>query len=404
VIQERCGAENYLTRRSSAAFGDVETPSRMAPYGRTVAPLAIARLLMRAPSAICLIAMMAASPLDVVAQVAVGPFAVGLATLEVEDSIRGTSDATHVVKVWLWFPLEASGSRHTTVRSLFSESPEHFSWLYDEPVSFGADSLALSAVLDIETRAAWAAPLRSEAQHLVVVGQGVGHPAFANYGTNELLASHGFVVASTAHGWDANGLSDLENQLRDFNVALHAARARLPTLESGTVTLLAHSAGAQAAVVAAAHGFDVDALALLDPSFLGVNEAAALRSEAGWESGLSVPTLLAMSHWWRLGSQPHPNLDAAIIDSFTGPRVTMDMRFMEHPDFVTLGHLSSETLDYAGAGLEYDFAGAGRGLAMTQTTLVHFLKWVLLEDSASLDILTRGVDGLEAAGTYSFRR
>lgn len=360
---------------------------------------------MHISSIVCLAGIFAALAPQAAAQSAGGPFGVGVATRDVVDPTRSAPDSPHAVKVWLWFPVDDTGLPPATVGSFFSESPEQLDWLYDEPVSFGADSAALSSLLEFETRSAWIGPRAAEGVgQLIVIGQGVGQPAFANFGTNELLASHGFLVASTASGWSPNGRSDLDNQLSDFEVAVRTAREIFPHLALDSVAFLAHSAGAQAAALATVRGWDVAALALLDPSVLGVREAAALRSEAGWGSGIGVPTLLAMSHWWRLGAEPHPNLDTDIIDGFVGSRVTLDMRFMEHPDFVSLDHLRSETVDYAAAGLTYDFERAERGLTIVQEMLVHFFRWSLLGDAEALKLLSQGVDGVESEGEYSLRR
>ena len=336
-----------------------------------------------------------------------GPNSVGLRTVEIRDPTRSGADKLpYRTKVWLWFPIAAVSSPTSAVGSMLDEEFEvgNYDWLYREPVSLGADSTALEAILHRETGSAWSSAPPTDPRHLIVAGQGVGHPAFANFGTNELLASHGYVVAATSYGWTETGLSALENQVRDYTLAMEAADREFPSLDLNAVGLLAHSAGGLAAAITASRSENVGALVLLDPSLLGRDGAARLRRETGWNRGLEVPTLLALSHWWRLGTDQHANLESTILDDFRGPRVTMDMRFMEHPDFVTLDHLRSETLDYAGAGLLYDYARAGRGLEFVQSAALRLFDWALRGDSLALAALEAGFPSAHQDLEFEFRR
>src|SRR5256885_5333365 len=198
-----------------------------------------------------------------------GKHAVGLEVAALEDSTRPREGKPRPIQMSLWYPAEKGGQEDLTfgdyVGLLASElgpaSPEQVRTTVEEHASFLRTRAKMSEG-DIERwlarpmRAIPRAPPLATPVPLVLVAQGSGNSASDQAVLCELLASHGFAVATspspTRITGPMKGEEDIartaEDQALDLAMLAKAARER-PFVAKGPAALVAHSFGARSALL-----------------------------------------------------------------------------------------------------------------------------------------------------------
>src|SRR5437868_3739916 len=198
-----------------------------------------------------------------------GKHAVGLEVAALEDSTRPREGKPRPIQMSLWYPAEKGGQEDLTfgdyVTLLASElgpaSPEQVRIAVEEHASFLRTRAKMSEA-DVERwlarpmRAVPRAPPLGTAVPLVLVAQGSGNSASDQADLCELLASHGFAVATSPSPTRITGpmkseediAHTAEDQALDLAVLAKAARER-PFVAKDRTALVAHSFGARSALL-----------------------------------------------------------------------------------------------------------------------------------------------------------
>ena len=198
-----------------------------------------------------------------------GTHPVGFEVTALEDPARPREGKPRPIQMSLWYPAEKGGQEDLTfgdyVTLLASElgpaSPEQVRTTVEEHASFLRTRAKMSEG-DVERwlarpmRAVPRAPPLATAVPLVLVAQGNGNSASDQAVLCELLASHGFAVATspspTRITGPMKGEEDIaqtaEDQALDLAVLAKAARER-PFVAKDRTALVAHSFGARSALL-----------------------------------------------------------------------------------------------------------------------------------------------------------
>lgn len=210
---------------------------------------------------ILLTAVLLAAPLA-------GPHPVGFETFRLTDAARPLEGKPRPIQVSLWYPAKAAGPAlvyRDYLALAASErgpaTPAQIAAAIDEHAAFLRSAAALEPA-EIERYLAWpmkassgAAPLPG-AVPLVLVAQGNGGAAADQADLCELLASHGFVVATSPSPTRLTGQMKSESEITrvaedqeaDLAAVARAVRARR-SIARGRPALVAHSFGARGALL-----------------------------------------------------------------------------------------------------------------------------------------------------------
>jgi len=202
-----------------------------------------------------------------------GPHAVGLEVAALEDPGRPHEGKPRPIQMVLWYPAAKGGQEDLTfgdyvglvASELGPASPEQVRTAVEEHAEFLRTRGKMSEA-DVERwlsrpmRAIPRAPPVGRQFPLVLVAQGNGNSASDQAFLCELLASHGFVVATspspTRITGPMKGEQDIaktaEDQALDLAVLSKAARER-PFVAQDRAALVAHSFGARSALLYAMH-------------------------------------------------------------------------------------------------------------------------------------------------------
>jgi dienelactone hydrolase len=200
-----------------------------------------------------------------------GKHAVGLEVAALEDPSRPREGKPRPIQMTLWYPAEKGGQEDLTfgdyVTLLASElgpaSPEQVRETVEEHASFLRDRAKMSGDeverwLARPMRAVPRAPPLTGAVPLVLVAQGNGNSASDQAVLCELLASHGFAVATSPSPTRITGPmkdnSDIaktaEDQTLDLAILAKAARERpFVAKVPDRTALVGHSFGARSALL-----------------------------------------------------------------------------------------------------------------------------------------------------------
>jgi dienelactone hydrolase len=202
-----------------------------------------------------------------------GTHAVGLEVAALEDPGRPHEGKPRPIQMVLWYPAEKGGQEDLTfgdyvglvASELGPASPEQVRTAVEEHAEFLRTRAKMSEA-DIERwlsrpmRAIPRAPPAATPVPLVLVAQGNGNSASDQAMLCELIASHGFAVATspspTRISGPMKGEEDIaktaEDQALDLAMVAKAARER-PFVAKDRTALVAHSFGARSALLYAMH-------------------------------------------------------------------------------------------------------------------------------------------------------
>lgn len=221
---------------------------------------------------------------------AFGPYAVGVKTLYLVDDTRHEvwGDMPRVLPLEVWYPSEGDGTINT-IETMVGEVP---AWAWDVLALVYQDSV--DDLLNFATDAGRdATPLVEPGPFpLILFSHGLTAIRFQNFTLCEHLASHGFVVVSPDHYGNAvftnipqhkvvlyNALtlaSGLEDRPRDVKFIFDRLREiaaepdnDLPPIDFDRFGVTGHSLGATTTLQVGPMFDEVDAIAPLNPPFIG---------------------------------------------------------------------------------------------------------------------------------------
>lgn len=272
-------------------------------------------------------------------------------TPKIWAAVKGGTHAVGVARiagttpeVTYWYPA-SPGGRAARLRD-FSVRPEALSQVLAEG---GLGVSAARKYLDTSLKARWDAPAETGEFPLVLIGQGNQHDALDQAVLAEIVASHGFVVATAPSPTIASPMQSADDvgpmAQRQAEELLGAAE-RLIGLGRGDgdrMTVIGHSFGARAALLLAMHDQRVKGLVSLDGG-IGTSTAIDSFKKAAWfaPAKATAPIL----HFYE-------TRDAAMTPDFTLLKslaarelVLQELKGLEHSHFSTAGFESVVDLSW----------------------------------------------------------
>jgi len=333
-----------------------------------------------------------------------GPHAVGFRVRHEIDATRPpvAGRPGRPLQIAIWYPAVAGGGTPMRYGDYVAIAGSELSGREDaETRSRALDEFRARVVergaspAAVEAWMATSRPVRRDAQELggqhplVLVAQGNYHAVHHQAVLCELLASHGFVVATTPSQTRISGPLTAEEQVlpsaREQEADLAFARDRLRAgsdVAAGAYGLLAHSFGARSALLLAFDDPDVRALVSLDGGL-------ANRFGEGWYRGdpsldrARLRTTLLHVH------QPGDRVvvpDFRLLESLLGSdRYSVEIAGLTHGNFNSYGWASAAFPGFAAAPTP----GLGERLDSVDSLVVAFLRAELLGDRTEWDGMAR---------------
>lgn len=338
-----------------------------------------------------------------------GPYAVGFRVLQrLDPSRRLPAGGLRPVQISVWYPAAPDASAPTLRYRdyVLVASEESTLAPATDPAAalagyagflarMGIPPEAVAAWLDAPLAARRDAPPTPGLFPLVLIAQGNGGAVQDQAVLAELLASHGFVVATTPSpvrlGFpmesDADVLPMARDQARDLRLALDALRAA-PNVDASRVGLVGYSFGSRAALLAS----DLPGLRALVSLDGGIGAATA----KGWlppaalrRSAVRVPILHVYED-----IEEFMRPDFTLLDSLVrAPQLRLKVAGLHHTDLITFGFATAALPELA-FGTDESRALAARLRAVSSYAL-WFLRAHVAGDTEAAQRLERSP---EAAG------
>ena len=215
--------------------------------------------------------------------------------------------------------------------------------LKDFIVSTGSSAESVDRWLDMPVAASWSAMPAERRFPLIVIAQGNYHSAYNQAVLAEYLASHGYVVATSAsplvleESPDSTSLiTRARRQAADIEYVVELVRGK-GNVDSTRTGIVAHSFGARAAFVAIADGAPFR-------SFVSLDGGIANKLGSDWLSGTpldSAPLAIPLLHFYQ-------DKDETVQPDFTrvrawrgSNRTLVHVDEMYHPYFTSLGFVAA---------------------------------------------------------------
>jgi dienelactone hydrolase len=326
-----------------------------------------------------------------------GPHAVGFRVIPTVDPSRRMAGGLRPVQVAVWYPAATAASPALRYRDYVLAAAEESTLA--PPADQGAAVARYSAFLErqglsAEAVAAWLdaplaarrdAPPASGRFPIVLIAQGNGGAVPDQAVLGEMLASHGFVVATTPSpirlGFpmesDADVLPMARDQARDLQVALDAVRG-MAGADATRVGLVGYSFGSRAALLSAGRP-GVRALVSLDGG-IGAATAKGWLPEAAFDRrAVRIPILHVYED-----VEEFMKPDFALLDSLArAPQTRVKVAGMHHMDLITYG-FASASLPALGASANADL---GARLGAVSRYALFFLRAHVAGDAEAARLL-----------------
>lgn len=288
-----------------------------------------------------------------------GPHAVG-----VTRSVSGGLEVT------LWYP-GSPGGRMARLRDLSNQA----SGLVEVLVGSGLSEKAANGYVDTALLSRWDAPRENGKWPLVLVGQGNLHDALNQAVLCEIIASHGFAVATVPSPTiktpmqSADDVGPVAQRQAEDLLAAVTALSSATEVDTSRIAVVGHSFGARAALLLAMHDQRVKALVSLDGG-IGTSTAMDSFKKAAWfsPSRATAPIL----HFYE-------TVDPAMTPDFTLLRslpsrelVLLELKGLQHPHFATTGFQSA--IDPSWRRLTGMTPEGPQSLVTMMETVVSFLR------------------------------
>jgi len=297
-----------------------------------------------------------------------GNFKVGFTHLTLSDYSRtfDKENKFRSIQLTIWYPAsdenDAQPLKYKDYVNLFQKDKttgiESFK---KDPLQYGANDTILNQILQSRTLAIKRAKAEDGSLPLVLFAPGINEKSYSNAILCEKLASNGYIVASTSF-LEAYS-SDLENtpnihiepQIRDMEFILAYMR-NFKNVNFEKIGLIGHSAGGSSAVMLALRNFNIDAVAVLDGSFIG-NPGLNILSNFDYfdPKYLDIPFLHFISGYWRKNGETHIDFNNQFFNGIEkSESFILDMYDLLHQSFVSDMHLRFDNsgIDYKKLGFD----------------------------------------------------
>ena len=291
-------------------------------------------------------------------RLAPGGFAVRIDTLMRRAPARsGWAAADRPVQVTIWSPASAAGTpltyrdyigltanQATLAPPSADAAANAVAGLKGFVVSTGSTAESVEQWFDLPVAASWNAPLVVRRFPLVIIAQGNYHSAYNQAVLAEYLASHGYVVATSASPLvleeapadSVSLISRARRQAADIEYVTGLLRTR-NDVDSTRIGIVAHSFGARAAFVAIADGAPFR-------SFVSLDGGIANKLGSDWLAGTPLDTIslaIPLLHIYQ-------DRDSTVQPDFTlisrwhrADRTLVHVDEMYHPYFTSLGFVAA---------------------------------------------------------------
>jgi len=265
--------------------------------------------------------------------------------IRADSSRRVASGAPRAVEVAMWYPARASSGTPLTYREYYRESaPKQLDEFLAFLKSRGAADVVITRWMNAPMLASRDAPAAGGRYPLILLAQGNQQTVPDLAYLAELIASHGYVVATTPSPMLVTGpLTEesqvgarAEEQAQDLAVAQAVAAGRADVLQ-GSIGLVGHSFGARATLLLAMRETAVAALVSLDGGIGTASGRTSMEALPGYRADAVHAPIL---HFYeRLDAFMAP--DFALLRSLSGSRRWLVAApGMHHHHFTSLGAAS----------------------------------------------------------------
>ena len=338
-----------------------------------------------------------------------GAHSVGFTVLGRRDETRKRSDGSaRPVQVSLWYPASPAPVAKTSAAMTYADyvgvstaestladpSPQEREAALTQYRGFlssqGLSEAGVSSWMDARLLARRDAPPAPVAFPLVLVAQGNGGALHDQAILAELLASHGYVVATTPSpvrlGDTLAGDSDIlpvaEAQAKDLAFALALLR-KDRRVDARRVAVIGYSFGARAALLLAAREPVVKALVSLDGGIGTATGGDWLGDKAKDRARFATPILHVYEE-----TESFMVPDFALLDSLTASeQLRVKVEALRHYDLITLG-FAKAALPALGAAPD-DAAALTERLAAAFTYALRFVQAHVSGQAAAREFLAR---------------
>lgn len=350
-----------------------------------------------------------------------GDHAVGFRLLQEHDNTRvvaGSTDQARPVRIYLWYPAEASPGVSPMRFGRYAAFAEDDVWpvevsgaLHDR-LSFSNHVLARSlgtdgheALGEQPVRAFENAEALPGPYPLIVVGQGLNYESpIAFAALSEYLAGRGFVVATcplvgTQTPFVKLDARDLESQVRDLEFVIARVRA-LPNVSPDGLGVMGFDMGGMAGLILAMRNAGVDAFASLHSGILFPHPSGVPAASPDYDPyELRVPWLHVGLQRMRVAGSQEASLFETAMHS---DRYHLLIDDLEHVDSTSYALVEGRDARL-GFWSAWSADGAGRHATLSRY-VSEFFKAYLMNSTESLAFLSRAQSGTGEAGvTLEYR-
>lgn len=291
------------------------------------------------------------------------------------------------IQLTIWYPAskEADGkpmSYKDYVQLFYTDSTKAVVDFKKDPLQYGASDTNLNQILHSKTLSINEAKPENGNFPLVLFVPGIYEKSYSNALLCEQLASNGYIVASTSYlGAYSSEVREapripIEPQVRDMEFIL-AYMKNYKNANFDKIGVIGHSAGGSSALIMALRNSNIDAVAILDGSFIGNPGLNVLRDFNYFNPKyLNIPFLHFISGGWRKEGKVHQDFNNQFYDGLEKSEAyVLDMFDLLHQSFVSDMHLRFDNsgIDYKKMGINQSEEKTNKSyMVISKTILIYF--------------------------------
>jgi len=314
-----------------------------------------------------------------------GKYGVGFKNLLIHDYSRtyDNSKKYRQIELTIWYPASKSNKNKSLtykdyVKLFHEDTLAAIKEFKKQPLEYGASDQLLNNILSAKCLASKGIKPLKGSFPLILFAPGVSEKSYSNAILFEMLASNGYIVASTSFlsAFSSKVIDAprifIEPQIRDLEFILSYMKD-FKNVDFENIGIIGHSAGGNSALLMSLRNFNIDAVALLDASFIGmenINDFSYFNPKY-----LRTPFLHFISGYWRKKKKMHENFNNSFFQGIKRSDAYMlDMYDLLHQSFVSDMHLRFDNsgIDYKKLGLSFDEDMSDKSYQLISDTLLNF--------------------------------